>query len=138
MGFCALSDLALVCLSSTSVYQKDYNGNGVDSTEGYTLNINALENVSFGDKTIEDLEFDGKVWPKGSRLSNMFKREDDMGWRIKHAESFPNFAREVAAFGLHQLHVALTREDEHLDFKYIVKNTMEQTHKLAKQKISVK
>lgn len=79
MGFCALSDLALVYLSCTGVYQKDYNGNGVDSTEGYTLNINALENVSFGDKTIEDLEFDGKVWPKGSRLSNMFKREDDMG-----------------------------------------------------------
>lgn len=139
MSFCTLSDLALVCLSCTGVYHnKNYNWNSLDGAQGYALNINALENVVFGDTTTEDLEFDGKIWPRGSRLTSMFcRRVDEMGWRIKSVNSFSGFAHEIATLGLLQLGIAWEIKDEHLDFKNVVKDSMERILHLAKQKISI-
>jgi hypothetical protein len=120
MGHCALTDLALACLGSTSKY-KFLDADGYFS---YTLNCCGLEDEYHGQITTEDLDLDGKIWPRGSRVYRMFRLSDDMGFTIKNQESFAVAAYSFACHGLCALKLWPGIGKEHSEFKSAVEETL--------------
>jgi hypothetical protein len=129
MGYCALTDLALACLGSTGKY-KFLDRDGYTS---YTLNCYGLENEHHGQITTEDLELEGKIWPRGSRVYNMFRLTDDMGYRIQNEESFAGAAYSFACHGLCALGLRPGIGKEHSEFKNVVKETLRKIMDFSKQ-----
>ena len=116
MGYCALTDLALACLGSTGKYKFL----DTDSYFSYTLNCYGLENEHYGQINTEDLELEGKIWPRGSRVYNMFRLTDVMGYRIQNEESFAGAAYSFACHGLCALRLWPGIGKEHSEFKNVL------------------
>lgn len=129
MGYCALTDLALACLGSTG----EYKFLADDGYFSYTLNCYGLEDKPYGQITTEDLDLEGKIWPRGSRVYKMFRLADDMGYRIQNEEGFAGAAYSFACHGLCALELWPGIGKEHSEFKKVVKETLRKIKDLGKQ-----
>jgi hypothetical protein len=127
MGCCVLTDLALACLGSTG----EYKFQDKDGYPSWKLNCSGLENDQ-RKITTKDLELEGKIWPRGSKVYNMLHLTDSMGYRIQFGKSFAGAAYNFACEGLCELDLWRGIEEGHSEFENVVKETLRNICKICK------
>jgi hypothetical protein len=132
MGHCVLADLARACLLCTGEYKYV----DIDGYYSYTLDQFGIRNKDYGQTTTDELEVDGKTWPRGSRVYQMFRLVDDIGIQIIKGENFAEAAHSFANHGLYQLPLWRCVEKEHYEFNEVIGTTLQKIKDLGMQKFS--
>jgi hypothetical protein len=127
LAHCVLADLARACLLCTSEYKHV----DVDGYYSYALDRFGISSEDYGQTTTDELEVDGKIWPRGSRVYRIFRLVDDIGIQIVQGENFAGAAYTFANHGLCQL---LLYEKEHFEFNEVIKTTLQKIKDLGIQK----
>lgn len=129
MNCCVLADLAQACLGSTGIYKFL----DTDGYHSYTLNCYGLQNDKYGQLTTEDLDLEGKIWPRGSSVYKMFRLTDSMGFHIQGQDNFVGAAYSFACYGECMLEIYLDIGKEHSGFKKVIKEALTDIMALSKQ-----
>ena len=133
---CTISNLALACLNITTKYNDTsyivlvfgyvITNPDPNSLSCYTLSIFTLNVVQYRHKTIEDININSKIQPRGTALYKMFNIVDLFRKFIQSINSFLKAIAKFASIGLFQININKGKVEEHSKFTKTLKETLKQ------------